>query len=224
MKTRIKIDLTLLFFIIGLTLILCLFPQLYSRNEFFENIMDVFGIMMIFKGTFFRMSARAHKKFNSQSGQVLVEDGPYAFVRNPMYLGSLLIGLGFTLILWPWWGWLIFAVLFYWRFGIQIAKEETYLQQTFGQQFLDYCQKVPRLFPRITNLNFRKSKEMFCSAGLWSTQEKWGLVAWPILTFVFEIMQERMLFGVNHFRLTFFIFLSAWIFCILGLMVFCQRT
>jgi len=77
---------------------------------------------------------------------VLVEGGPFALGRNPIYLGLLLsqTGLGLATAWWlvtalvPLsWAWL--------RFGV-IAKEEAHLRARFGAPYEDYCQRVRRWF------------------------------------------------------------------------------
>jgi len=78
----------------------------------------------------------------------LVVSGLYQFVRNPMYVGALLIQVGNII----WFGSLAQAV--YWLFlfiGFNLfirANEEPYLRKTFGSRYETYCQDVPRWIPR----------------------------------------------------------------------------
>ncbi len=81
--------------------------------------------------------------------KVLVVSGLYRFVRNPMYVGALLIQAGTVL----WFGSLAQAV--YWLFlyiGFTLfirAHEEPYLRKTFGADYAAYCKAVPRWLPRM---------------------------------------------------------------------------
>ena len=212
MKTRIKIDSSILSFVIILTGFLYAFPYLYTLQPL-ESFMDFFGIISILQGTFLRMAARGYKKSGSAQGHDLVMNGPYTLVRNPMYLGSFFMGVGFVLLVWPWWGLPIFAVLFYLRFVLQVKAEEAHLRETFGAVYEEYCWRVPRIFPSIRSLRQLNVHEAFPLSGAFSTKEKWGLVAWPIVAIILENFQERLVFGtadvgriITGFLFTAFIF------------------
>ena len=161
MKKRIKIDTTILAFIITLTAVLYYFPGLYIRSETVDTIFDFFGFLLILKGVLLRMSARGHKKAFSSKSASLVTTGPYQLVRNPMYLGTCLIGAGYVLMIWPWWVLPIFIWLFYVRFNKQVVIEEEYLLKSFGSEYERYCRKVPRIFPDITQVSKIKLRKYF---------------------------------------------------------------
>ena len=195
MKNRIKIDSAILSFIIILTGFLYQFPRLYTSSPLIDDILDFLGVIVVLKGTFIRMAARGYKKAYSKSGQGLVITGPYTLVRNPMYLGSFLMGAGFILIVWPWWSLPIFTWLFYLRFIKQIAQEEKFLSETFKNDYEAYTKKVPRLFPKIADAFTMKVKETFPLEYVWSTKEKFGLFAWPLLAVFLEAFQENIVLG-----------------------------
>lgn len=79
--------------------------------------------------------------------QELATAGPYSIIRNPLYLGSFLIGLGATLLS----GLLILLILYPFLFLATylplIQQEEEKLLKIFGESALSYMQKVPRLLP-----------------------------------------------------------------------------
>jgi protein-S-isoprenylcysteine O-methyltransferase Ste14 len=74
--------------------------------------------------------------------------GPYAFVRNPLYFGSLLLAVGYGLISGlGWWG-VAFTVGLFMVFHLAaIFYEEAFLTAKFGAPYLDYVRRVPRLLP-----------------------------------------------------------------------------
>ena len=209
MKTRIRIDMTILFFIVILTGFLFYFSGFYGHNKFLDDTLDLLGVVFILKGTYFRMAARGYKKAYSQNGKKLVTTGLYAFMRNPMYVGSFLIGAGFVMFVWPWWGLFIFFILFYLRFRPQVLKEEAALKGAFGRAYEDYWRTVPSVFPVIYDLIHAKFSDIFPWKVVWSTKEKWGLITWLALAFVLETFQEKVVFGFTDVRTTMVIFISG---------------
>jgi len=195
MKKRIKMDSTLLAFFVLMTGVLIMFPNLYPESRGVDNVLDFLGFIVIWKGVLMRMSARGHKKAHSQRSEKLVETGPYALVRNPMYLGSFTMGVGFILMVWPWWSLPIFAGLFYVRFLRQVVKEEVYLSKLAGPSYDDYCRRVPRFFPAVRNLKNIKVRDWIDLDEAFSTKEKRGLWTWPLLAIVLEYLQEGFVFG-----------------------------
>jgi hypothetical protein len=75
--------------------------------------------------------------------------GPYAYTRNPLYLGSLLIGIGFALASRNWWVGIVLVVMFFAIYLPVIRGEEAFLRQKFPE-FAKYAQQVPRMLPRVT--------------------------------------------------------------------------
>ncbi|MCR4337593.1 MAG: isoprenylcysteine carboxylmethyltransferase family protein [Candidatus Omnitrophica bacterium] len=213
MKERVKIDHTLLVFVVVLTGILYQLPQLYFINRWGDNILDFLGFFLILKGMYWRMAARGHKRAHSARGEGLVITGLYQVVRNPMYLGTFLLGVGFVFIVWPWWSFPIFTWLFYIRFMRQVTVEEAFLKKRFGKSYEDYCQQVPRLLPSWQNCKSLDIKRVFPWEETWSTQEKRGLLIWPFLAFLFEILQEKIVFQVFHpIQALFILFLAGCVF------------
>ncbi len=209
MKKRIQIDVTLLLIVIIGTMVLMKAENFYLKNRIWDDISDFLGMILILKGNFIRMSARGFKKNRSLEGEMLVTEGPYKLTRNPMYLGSFMIGVGFVLILWPWWMWSLFALVFYVRFRRQIELEERYLFSHFGSPFEQYRKKVPQIFPRWSAVWRLRVKETFPWGTLWITKEKWGFISWPLLAFILEALQELLVFGSFDFEIALCVFGAA---------------
>jgi protein-S-isoprenylcysteine O-methyltransferase Ste14 len=80
--------------------------------------------------------------------EAIVERGPYAVVRNPMYLGHLIFMVGLALALRSW----IAAVLFIFHaawFNRRVAADEARLEALFGAPYLDYKARVKRWIPGV---------------------------------------------------------------------------
>ena len=74
--------------------------------------------------------------------------GPYALVRNPLYVGNGLIGLGWGWIAGPW-ATAVFLITFWVLYGLLIVPhEEAFLRGKFGQKYEDYCTRVGCFFPK----------------------------------------------------------------------------
>lgn len=74
-------------------------------------------------------------------------NGPYAMVRNPMYLGRYLIILGAVLLLGRWWPAALFTVLYYFYMVNRVKREESYLSGVLGAPYVEYMQNVRRFVP-----------------------------------------------------------------------------
>ena len=85
-------------------------------------------------------------------GTFLITNGPFSYVRNPLYAGNMLLyaGVGImSMALFPWM--LIVAVVwFYLQYFLIVTREEEYLAATFGEDFEVYRKNVRRFVPRLT--------------------------------------------------------------------------
>jgi protein-S-isoprenylcysteine O-methyltransferase Ste14 len=89
----------------------------------------------------------------------LVTDGVYGFVRNPMYVGNLLIVVGVAIAANSWATIFLGVPLAVFMYVCIVAAEEQYLLGRFGEAFKAYCRDVPRWLPRPGAL-FRPSEPM----------------------------------------------------------------
>ena len=92
-------------------------------------------------------------------GGRLVSTGPYAYTRNPLYIGNFLIAVGTTLYSGALLPWLPIAVALFFivQYIIIIPLEETGLKREKGEAFADYLKRVPPVFPRLTPYDKRSS-------------------------------------------------------------------
>jgi protein-S-isoprenylcysteine O-methyltransferase Ste14 len=102
------------------------------------------GAVLIVPGLLIRALASGHISKN----EMLARSGPYAYTRNPLYLGSLLIGIGFAVAARSWWVGVVLVVMFFAIYLPVIRGEEKFLRETFPE-FDEYARTVPRMFPRI---------------------------------------------------------------------------
>jgi protein-S-isoprenylcysteine O-methyltransferase Ste14 len=103
------------------------------------------SLALVLPGLLLRAVASGTVKKNRE----LAVTGPYAYTRNPLYLGSMLMAAGFAVALLSWPLALLLAAGFAVIYIPVIASEERFLRDTFPG-FEDYCRRVPRLIPRLT--------------------------------------------------------------------------
>ncbi len=102
------------------------------------------GLPLILAGLALRAAASGHVRKDAE----LTTTGPYRYTRNPLYLGSLLIAVGFALAARNWWIAALLVILFFVIYLPVIRSEEDFLRQHFPG-FTDYERDVPRLLPRV---------------------------------------------------------------------------
>jgi protein-S-isoprenylcysteine O-methyltransferase Ste14 len=107
----------------------------------------VVGAVLVLAGVAIRTWARGH----FERGR-LFTTGPYALVRHPLYLGSLLIVIGVLCQLNNWLNWVIMLPLFGLSHGIAIIWEERSLARRFGDAWWSYAGRVPALVPSLKGL------------------------------------------------------------------------
>ncbi len=96
-------------------------------------------------GSAFSQMRKAHTTPDlRQPATALVTAGPYRFTRNPIYLGFLLIYLGFTLLAGTLWGILLSPFLFWTITNAVIRQEEDYLNRKFEDEYASYRSRVRR--------------------------------------------------------------------------------
>jgi protein-S-isoprenylcysteine O-methyltransferase Ste14 len=105
---------------------------------------SVFGCAMILAG----LALRSWSAGILRKGSELTRRGPYAIMRNPLYVGSFLIMAGFCSLIDDeeniWFVLGPIACLYF----LQVLHEERFLAQRFGTQWDEYARNVPRIFPR----------------------------------------------------------------------------
>jgi protein-S-isoprenylcysteine O-methyltransferase Ste14 len=102
------------------------------------------SLILVLPGLWLRGYAAGYVKKNRE----LTQTGPYAYTRNPLYLGSILIAAGFAVALLSWAVAAMLAAMFLIVYVPVIASEERFLRATFPD-FGEYCRRVPRLVPRV---------------------------------------------------------------------------
>jgi len=117
----------------------------------------VIGFAVVFVGELIRfwgvsIVGAETRTTGAVGGTFLITNGPFSYVRNPLYVGNMLLyaGVGvMSMALFPWM--LIVAIAwFYIQYYLIVTREEEYLAATFTGEFESYRRNVRRFVPRLT--------------------------------------------------------------------------
>jgi len=85
-----------------------------------------------------------------RKNESLAIGGPYAYTRNPLYLGSFLLGLGFTIAAGRWFLVIVFAAMLLGIYLPVMRVESATLTRLFGKKYERYSKEVPLFLPRLS--------------------------------------------------------------------------
>jgi protein-S-isoprenylcysteine O-methyltransferase Ste14 len=104
------------------------------------------GVGIAFLGLLLRGFAAGHLRKHKQ----LAISGPYAFTRNPLYLGSVLLAAGFSVASHSWISTLLLAAYLAIFYPVVIRREQAELKTLYGVAFVEYASRVPAFWPRLS--------------------------------------------------------------------------
>jgi protein-S-isoprenylcysteine O-methyltransferase Ste14 len=135
-------------------LLIIIFTKSKNENVYFLEISEIIGYILLSIATLGRIWSAIY--ISGIKNDKLCMDGPYSMMRNPLYLFSFLGMIGaawgaenipLSILLAP-----IFIIYYYYV----VKSEEERLLRIFGKEFQEYCNKVPRFFPK---LKFYRSRD-----------------------------------------------------------------
>ena len=104
------------------------------------------GLSVALIGVLLRAWACGHLRKSSE----LDVSGPYAHTRNPLYLGTFIIALGFGVASGSWWLFLLIVAYIGSIYFPVMNVEAVVLEERLGGEYSEYAANVPLLFPRLT--------------------------------------------------------------------------
>jgi protein-S-isoprenylcysteine O-methyltransferase Ste14 len=136
-------------YLVALPLIFALFWFHWETEEYFVWPL---GISLFLMGIALRMWAQQHLHYRLKVHKRLTVTGPYSFIRNPIYIGNILICLSATVI--SELLWLVPLTLFYCLgiYSLVVRYEEYHLLDKYGESYLKYIKEVPRWLPKVIRL------------------------------------------------------------------------
>ncbi len=122
-----------------------------------ENAYLPLGITSLLIGELVRIWAVSYAGGETRTRNVgapaLCSSGPYAFVRNPLYVGNMFMYVGIVMIAGAANVWLMAATTFAFfliQYSLIISLEEETLEKLFGSAYDEYKENVPAIFPRLS--------------------------------------------------------------------------
>ncbi len=117
----------------------------------------IIGFLIALYGEFLRLWGVSYAGSETRTtgkvgGTFLVISGPFAYVRNPLYVGNILMYTGLGIMSFALFPYLQITgfIYFYVQYYLIVQGEENYLRGAFGTQYDDYYKNVPRFLPRAT--------------------------------------------------------------------------
>lgn len=130
------------------------------------------GAVIALLGESIRMWASGHIKKNKE----LATDGPYASVRHPLYVGNILLGIGFSLASGLWWATPVYILILLVFYPHAIRHEDEKLHRYFGENWENWSRNTRALIPKIP--------EKGAAGGEWSFYQSLRQNGEPIIALI----------------------------------------
>ena len=125
----------------------------------------IFGVILMVVGELLRFTAVSFVGVASRSPEIetkeLVSNGPYAYLRNPIYFGNLLLYMGASILSGAFLPYLLYLTIIFFSafYAINVRYEESFLADVFGTKYETYKNNVPGFFPRLSAYPDRGEKK-----------------------------------------------------------------
>lgn len=134
-------------------------PAFLFGNERIDEWIDVVAVGLALVGQACRVvtvgcveNIRRGGRQQQIAAETLIRHGPFAYSRNPLYCGNVLILSGLIVIANNRWGYLLALPGFISVYWAIVWAEEEFLTRRFGRAYADYCRTVNRFVPSLTDL------------------------------------------------------------------------
>ena len=127
------------------------FPTVSTQEFFDSEVISWVGVFFCLAGlllllwSFVSFGQSFRVGIDTDHPDKLITTGIFAFSRNPIYVAFAFMLLGQFLVF-PNWILLVYIGAAIWLFHRQVLREEDYLQEHYGKEYLEYCDQVRRYF------------------------------------------------------------------------------
>jgi protein-S-isoprenylcysteine O-methyltransferase Ste14 len=144
-------------------------PSFLSTSQF------GLGVLIVAVGEAIRLWAVHHigaiSRTRSDRLGPLIAAGPFAHVRNPLYLGNILLWLGFSVSAHLLWLAPVIVVLLAFEYHAIVRWEETLLTERLGESYRRYMQRVPRWLPTLGHDSSSAMDQTELASGVFSWRD-----------------------------------------------------
>jgi protein-S-isoprenylcysteine O-methyltransferase Ste14 len=196
-KKRLRLDGVFGFFIYTSAFA---FPGVFFRDlgcAYSDMAFKALGMALIFLGQLIRISSRGYKAEQSHNGSRLLAGGPYQLVRNPMFLGILLVGSGMGLMYFRWWPIAVFIAGFAIRYIPVIFREEEKLKSSFGSSYAAYCVGTKRLIPSLSRMLKEDIAQYLPIKARWVRREAGAMATVFFVVFTWGLRKDFRTAGIK---------------------------
>jgi protein-S-isoprenylcysteine O-methyltransferase Ste14 len=131
----------------------------------FGSILMAFGeLLRIISVGYLGVSSRARELVTDK----LITNGPYAYLRNPMYAGNIFLYMGASIFAGGWLPFMLYLVILFFsiQYSLTVKYEESGLENAHKEKYLNYRETVPRFYPRLSPYPEKSKEKMDLSSAL----------------------------------------------------------
>ena len=127
------------------------------------------GLVLFGIGVLVRIWAQMHLHYRLRIRKTLTTTGPYAYLRNPIYVANTTMLLGLTVMSELLWFLPLMLVWCMAVYSLVVRREEAHLSGKYVQPYKNYMQSVPRWLPRIGGSRQHRDRPTHASNFLWES-------------------------------------------------------
>jgi protein-S-isoprenylcysteine O-methyltransferase Ste14 len=115
--------------------------------RYIDAAFDILGALFLIVGVLGRLWCTLY--IGGKKNKTLQCQGPYSFVRHPLYFFSFNLGLGVSISSENVLVFALVMIYFWWQYRVTIRHEEKHLLSLFGDEYKEYCKRVPCFVPNL---------------------------------------------------------------------------
>jgi protein-S-isoprenylcysteine O-methyltransferase Ste14 len=126
----------------------------------------IFGAILMAFGELLRIISVGYIGEASRAREIvadkLITNGPYAYIRNPIYTGNMFLYMGASIFAGSWLPYLLYLVILFFsiQYSLSVKYEESILTEIHGKSYSDYLESVPRFYPRMSAYSKKSNHKM----------------------------------------------------------------